>query len=524
MKRIALLLAAALTACASPEPQRPEAPPPARPKVQRASPETFQDPFASGPEEKPPEKPAEASEEPPRRAPATEQPEQPAAPKAEAPRPPTKPLEEAAEQPQEPPKEEEPQSRPAPKLEKGTIEPAELEAGKSDSAVTPPELTDEQIEALPRVQILRGLLAQKERRLADTLRDLAAARQTNTTEQTLSSQSLQLIESLRAKNGELKRKLALATAGFDPSKAKTAESKKDVRFRLGGELDPYLKIGSVNGEVLRLGDLLERLYFTYGFKGFGEFVSSKLVEQEAARRNIPVGENETYRWAARKMAEMAAESGGEDKFRKLVEQEGKSLDFIDAALRKTAAFALRIERLIALERATPEGRKALEAIARQVYAEEYDKVVEASHIFYRAEESDTKAVKKAREKAEIVVNRISRRDASFETIARAESEDENSRDEGGDLGKVTPSRFDDLPAFNRVLFSLPKGRLSVVQSKVGIHVVRIDKVIPPSLTWPQAKPKILRRLAQDGPTADETKTLLDRLSKAAEIERKLRFR
>ena len=65
----------------------------------------------------------------------------------------------------------------------------------------------------------------------------------------------------------------------------------------------------------------------------------------------------------------------------------------------------------------------------------------------------------------------------FETVAKRESEDEGSRDVGGDLGWNRRGRM--VPEFDRVMFQLNPGITSFpVETVFGFHLIRVDRVQP----------------------------------------------
>lgn len=65
----------------------------------------------------------------------------------------------------------------------------------------------------------------------------------------------------------------------------------------------------------------------------------------------------------------------------------------------------------------------------------------------------------------------------FETVAKRESEDEGSRDVGGDLGWNRRGRM--VPEFDRVMFQLNPGIVSFpVETVFGFHLIRVDRVQP----------------------------------------------
>jgi peptidyl-prolyl cis-trans isomerase SurA len=82
----------------------------------------------------------------------------------------------------------------------------------------------------------------------------------------------------------------------------------------------------------------------------------------------------------------------------------------------------------------------------------------------------------ARAKAESLLVEI-RRGGNFEQVAKRESMDPGSKDNGGDLG--WNRRGNMVPAFDRMMFALQPGQLSpVVETDYGFHIIRVDRVQP----------------------------------------------
>lgn len=82
----------------------------------------------------------------------------------------------------------------------------------------------------------------------------------------------------------------------------------------------------------------------------------------------------------------------------------------------------------------------------------------------------------ARVRAESLLAEI-RAGAEFERIARRESADSVSREQGGDLGWNRRGRM--VPEFERWMFALRPGAMSpVIETVHGFHIIRVDRVQP----------------------------------------------
>ena len=82
----------------------------------------------------------------------------------------------------------------------------------------------------------------------------------------------------------------------------------------------------------------------------------------------------------------------------------------------------------------------------------------------------------ARAKAESLLAEL-KRGGDFEKLAKRESNDAGSKDNGGDLGWNRRGRM--VPEFDRWMFALPPDQLSpVVQTAFGYHIIRVDRANP----------------------------------------------
>lgn len=86
------------------------------------------------------------------------------------------------------------------------------------------------------------------------------------------------------------------------------------------------------------------------------------------------------------------------------------------------------------------------------------------------------AKERARAKAESLLVEI-RTGGDFEKLAKRESMDPGTKDNGGDLGWNRRGRM--VPEFDRWMFALPPGQVSpVIETAFGYHIIRVDRVQP----------------------------------------------
>ncbi|HEY0720229.1 MAG TPA: SurA N-terminal domain-containing protein [Gammaproteobacteria bacterium] len=99
----------------------------------------------------------------------------------------------------------------------------------------------------------------------------------------------------------------------------------------------------------------------------------------------------------------------------------------------------------------------------------------ARHILIRvAKDADEKSVAEAKNKIEALAQRIAKGE-SFAEVAKANSQDPGSAQQGGDLGFFGRGVMD--PAFESAVFALKKGEISQpVRSAFGFHLIQLDDI------------------------------------------------
>jgi len=93
-----------------------------------------------------------------------------------------------------------------------------------------------------------------------------------------------------------------------------------------------------------------------------------------------------------------------------------------------------------------------------------------------ATQASQQALDRARAKADSLLAEI-RRGADFEQVARRESQDSASREQGGDLGWNRRNEL--VPEFEQMMFALQPGQISpIVFTPYGFHIIRVDRSKP----------------------------------------------
>lgn len=87
------------------------------------------------------------------------------------------------------------------------------------------------------------------------------------------------------------------------------------------------------------------------------------------------------------------------------------------------------------------------------------------------------AKKKARARIDSLRAELDSHPEDFENIAKRESMDEGTREQGGDLGWNRRGRM--VPEFDKMMFALNPGVISpVIETGFGFHIIRVDRVQP----------------------------------------------
>ena len=137
-----------------------------------------------------------------------------------------------------------------------------------------------------------------------------------------------------------------------------------------------------------------------------------------------------------------------------------------------------------------------------------DETRRVAHILI--ETSDDVSMEEAQIEADAIYERI-KQGEDFSALARDESDDVGSRDNGGDLGSNPPGTF--FPEFESVAYDLTLNQVSEpVETEIGYHIIKvleIDEAVQPTLADVRAEVEQLYRMSA---TEDEFVTSSSRLA------------
>jgi len=143
--------------------------------------------------------------------------------------------------------------------------------------------------------------------------------------------------------------------------------------------------------------------------------------------------------------------------------------------------------------------------------------VRASHILLTTEGKDEAAV---RAKADGLLKQA-RAGADFAALAKANSEDEGTAPNGGDLDYFGRGRM--VPEFDTAAFALEPGQISdLVKTQYGFHIIKLtDKKLGTTRSLDQVRPQLTEQLAFDraqAQAADLAERLAQRATRAADLD------
>jgi peptidyl-prolyl cis-trans isomerase C len=260
--------------------------------------------------------------------------------------------------------------------------------------------------------------------------------------------------------------------GESITKADFEKAVQNIEQRAGGPVPP---------------DQRDRIY-----RGIlDQLVGEKLLLQETKTRKVDVPEAEIDA----RVAEIRKQFPTEDAFKQLLTEQHLTLDQLKADARQDMAVNKMLDAELASKVAvSPEDVQGFYNQNPQ-YFQQGEKV-RASHILITVpKEADAATKAQARAKADDLLKQA-RGGQDFAALAKANSQDPGSAQNGGDLGLFGKGEM--VPQFDAVAFSQKPGTISdVVETDFGFHIIKVAEKQPPSaVPLDQAKGQIQQYLEQ----------------------------
>lgn len=257
-------------------------------------------------------------------------------------------------------------------------------------------------------------------------------------------------------------------------------------------------VAVVNGEKIKRNDLYEAMYMQGGKDILDYIITGRLIIQEGKKSGISISEEEID--AEMQMIIDQHFMGSEDQFTSYMESQGIQMDFI----RNETRINLLAEK-IATADLEIEDKEAREYFAENQKLFDIPEEVRARHILVETEDEALEIISRL-EKGE-----------DFAELAKENSQDPGSKDQGGDLGFFTRGKM--VKEFEEVAFDLEDGERSTpVKTFNGYHVIeRLEHKEGREVTYEEVADEVKEQL-MDGKIKGLVQELIVRLKEEAAID------
>jgi parvulin-like peptidyl-prolyl isomerase len=308
---------------------------------------------------------------------------------------------------------------------------------------------------------------------------------------------------LKQKKTRIVLAVALAAAVVAPLIAQTASDPKTAQT--GNAQAPAAGSGATPAEVPKPAVAPDTVVLTVGnekitAKDFDEFISDlppqvQMMAQGPAKRMV-----------AEELIKV-----------KLLSQEGAKRG-ADKSPKFQRQMTLMKDQLLASEVAGNEQKSVDDSAVKKYYEDHKNEfeTVKARHILVRtgvpaSTQPDAKPItdEQAKAKAEAILKRV-KGGEDFAKIAKAESDDKHSGEEGGSLGSFGRGQM--VPEFEKAAFAMKPGEISdLVKSQFGYHIIQVEEKKAQPLE--EVKAELTQKL---GP--EKVEKLIGDLRKDAKVE------
>ena len=256
-------------------------------------------------------------------------------------------------------------------------------------------------------------------------------------------------------------------------------------------------VATVDGEAITANEVYQLMLGSVGPQAVEQLITEKLIGREAERKNIVVTEEDINA----EIDKIKADYGDDETFLAMLEWYGYTLDALKNQLKPQIMLTKLLEPEI--EITEDELQEYYETNKSEFVTTPEE--VKASHILVNTKEEAERLL------AELKAG------ADFATLAKENSKDPGSAEQGGDLGFF--GRGEMVAEFEEAAFSLGIGELSgIVESTYGYHIILVtdkqEEVVRP---YEESKEDI-REMVFSRKISERSSAYLEELRAAAKID------
>lgn len=262
-----------------------------------------------------------------------------------------------------------------------------------------------------------------------------------------------------------------------------------------------------------------------------ELISKSLLDAEIKKRGIKVSDADV----ANERKLIIDKVGSKEQLDAIIKQRGISNDDFLEDLKTQIKMKKLVDSIEKVNVSESETKKYYDTHKDEF---KHPEMVKASHILISADTleiikdlraknknlSTTELNKKVEEiiaakeaKANEVLKRVQANPADFEKIAMAESEDQGSKERGGQLGFFAKEQM--VPEFSKAAFSMKPNTVSgIVKSPYGYHIIKVTDRIEAGIRPYEKIKDELKFVLETQKQVKIISNLLDGLRKSAEIK------
>ncbi|MBY0215582.1 peptidylprolyl isomerase [Paenibacillus illinoisensis] len=254
-------------------------------------------------------------------------------------------------------------------------------------------------------------------------------------------------------------------------------------------------VASVNGSDISKDELYNELVSLGGESTLNSMITMKLIDQEAAKANVSVTEQDVNA----EIETLKTQYGGEEGLNTALSQSGMTMD----SLKKNTEVQVKIRKI--LEPKTTVKDEDISAYYKENKATfSTPEQVRASHILVKTKEEADEIKKQLDEGAD------------FATLAKEKSTDTGSAANGGDLGFFGEGEM--VEAFEKAAFSMKNDEISEpIKSDYGYHIIKRTDYKEATNPTEEDKKEDIRNILVDQQVGELSTNWLSELRSKAKI-------